>query len=216
VPQETMNYQVGTVYKTNRFNADFNVYEIDYKNFPRSTTELGQTIVVMAQGAWFSGAEAQATFYLGGGASIYANGSINNAEYKKSKLDVDQAAQSTAAIGLIYDRNGLFGSLINKYVGQSKIYYSTVGFNPDDASTVAATGISAGYNITDFAIGYGMKFSKGFIKNVKFKLEVNNLLDRKVQVMDSFSTGTYDVPAGVIVFNVLPTRNYFLSVSAEF
>jgi iron complex outermembrane receptor protein len=211
-PQETMNYQVGTVYKTDRFNADFDVYQIDYKNFPRTTNDLttGQTVVVMAKGAWFSGAEAEATYSLGGGLSVYANGSINKAEYKKSKLDVDMVTQSTGALGFIYDRGGFFGSVITKYVGQSKIYYSTVGFNPDDASTVTNTGVSKGYYLSDLAFGYGLKFNKSFFKSAKIKLEINNIFDRKVQVMDSFNG------SGVILYNVLPNRNYFLSISGEF
>ena len=209
-----MNYQVGTVYKKDRFNADFAVYQINYKNFPHSANDLttGQTIVVVAQGAYFNGVEAEATYFLGGGTSLYTNGSINQAKFKKSKLDVDQAAQSTAAIGVLYDQNGIFGSIIGKYVGRSKVYYSSLatGFNPDDATSVTSTGKSAGYCITDFAIGYGTKLSTNFLKNVKFKLEVNNVLDRKVQVMDSFNS------SGVILFNPLPTRNYFISASAEF
>lgn len=211
-PQKTLTYQAGTVYKTDRVNADISVYEIDYKNYPRTTNDYatGQTIVVMAKGAWFSGVEAEATFALGGGFSLYGNGSINHAEYKKSKLDVDMAAQSTAAFGLLYDQNGFFGSLITKYVGRSKIYYSATAFNPDDPATVSATGVSGGYSLTDFAIGYGIKFPKSFIKSVKIKLEINNILDRKVQVMDSYNS------TGSVLFDVLPTRNYFITVSGEF
>ena len=214
-PQETMNYQVGSVFKKDRLNTDVALYHIDYKNYPHLAldpiTNLA-TDYVLAQGAYFDGAEAEATFFLGHGTSLYANGSINKAKYKKSKLDVEQAAQSTAALGVMYDQSGIFGSVIAKYVGSSKVYYSTLstGFNPDDASSVAGTGISPGYCITDFAIGYGTKLSALFLKNVKFKFEVNNILDRKVQVMDSFTS------AGIIQYNPLPTRNYFISVSAEF
>jgi iron complex outermembrane receptor protein len=166
----------------------------------------------VAKGAYFSGVEAEATYFLGHGTSLYTNGSINQAKYKKSKLDVDQAAQSTASIGVMYDQYGIFGSIIGKYVGRSKVYYSSLatGFNPDDASSVSATGTSAGYCITDFAIGYGTKLSTRFLKNVKFKLEINNILDRKVQVMDSYNS------SGVILFDPLPTRNYFITASAEF
>ncbi|MFT3782788.1 MAG: TonB-dependent receptor [Nibricoccus sp.] len=214
-PQTTMNYQVGTVYKNDRLNADFDVYQIDYKNFPRTTLDLttGQNIVVMAKGAKMHGVEAEATYAIGGGLSLYVNGSINNAKYKESNLDLDMVAQKTAAVGLILDRSGLFGSIVDKYVGQSKIYASASGFNPDDASTLTTTGISKGYHMTDAAIGYGMKFDKGFIKNAKIKLEINNVLDKKVQVMDSFSGGTN---ISNILYNVLPTRNYFLTLSTEF
>jgi len=211
-PQETMNYQIGSVFKKDRFNGDVDVYYIDYKNFPRFTNDLttGQQIVTMAKGAYFSGAEAEGTFLLGYGASLYANGSINHAKYKKSKLDVDQAAQKTAAFGIIYDQNNIFGSVIGKYVGRSKVYFSSTTFNPDDATSVTSTGTSAGYWISDFAIGYGIKFNNSTIHSVKIKLEVNNLFDRKVQVMDSFNS------SGAVLFNPLPTRNYFITASTEF
>jgi len=215
-PQETMNYQVGTVFKKDRLNADFDVYWIDYKNYPHAVNDPVTNLpteYVVAKGAYFSGVETEATYFIGHGTSLYANGSINQAKYKKSKLDVDQAAQSTASLGVIYDQNGIFGSLIGKYVGRSKIYYSlaTKPFNPDDASTVSGPpGVSGGYCIADFAIGYGTKLSTRFLKNVKIKFEVNNVFDRKVQVMDSFNS------SGAILYDPLPTRNYFISLSGEF
>jgi len=92
-----MNYQVGTVYKKERVNAAFDLYWIDYQNYPYSylDSSLGQTIVVMSQGAYFSGAEAEITYYLGNGISAYANGSINNAKFKKSKVDVNLVPATT-------------------------------------------------------------------------------------------------------------------------
>jgi hypothetical protein len=46
-------------------------------------------------------------------------------------------------------------------------------------------------------------------------LQISNLFNQKVQVLD----GIDPVPANAYakdVFNVLPVRNYFLTVSAEF
>lgn len=213
-PQETINYQAGTVYKKDSFNADLDVYTIDYRNFPHTTNDLstGQSIVTMAKGAYFSGVEGQATYLMGAGTSFYMNGSINNAKYKKSKLDVDQVARRTVALGFLYDQNGFVGSLLGKYVGGSKVYFSALptGFNPDDARSVTTTGISDGYWISDLAIGYGRKLSEHGLRSFKVRIEVNNLFDRKAQVLDSFSG------AGVRLFDVLPRRNFFLTVSTEF
>jgi len=213
-PQESMNYQVGTVYKKDRLNADFDFYQIDYKNYPHlvadPVTGLA-TEYAIAKGANLNGVETQVTYFLGAGTSLYANGSINNAKYKTSKLKLDMAPSSTAAIGIMYDKNGFFSSLIGKYTGDQRIYYSslTTGFNPDNAASVTSVGKSGGYCIADFAIGYGRKLSTKFIKNIKFKFEVNNVLDRKVQVVDSFV-------GNVVAYDPLPTRNYFFSASAEF
>lgn len=211
-PQQTTNYQVGTVYKKNAFNADINAYYIDYKNFPRTTNDLttGQTIVTIADGATLSGVEAEGTYFVGHGTSLYANGSSNSAKYKKSKLDVDLVPKYTASLGVLYDQSGLFGSLIAKYVGESKAYASATEFNPDNRNSVSFTGVSKGYWITDFGIGYGLKLERFGIRSMKLRLEVNNLLNDKAQVLDSISR------TGVGLFNVLPTRNYFITLATEF
>jgi iron complex outermembrane receptor protein len=216
-PQETMNYQVGTVYKKERVNAAFDLYWIDYQNYPYSylDSSLGQTIVVMSQGAYFSGAEAEITYYLGNGISAYANGSINNAKFKKSKVDVNLVPATTGVLGLEYEGNGFFSSIVNKYTGSQKVYNPT-GFNPDDASTIVSRTHSGGYSMVNFTIGYGTKLSNGFLKSVKIKLEVNNILDRKVQVIDSYGTGGFGIPSGTLLYAVLPTRNYFFTISGEF
>jgi hypothetical protein len=49
-----------------------------------------------------------------------------------------------------------------------------------------------------------------FVHSIKVKLQ-DNLLNRKVQVLSSVGS----TPASN-AFNVLPTTNYFLTVSAEF
>lgn len=213
-PQQTVNYQVGTVYKKNRLNADFDFYWIDYRNFPHSSLDLttGQTNVVMAKGAYFSGWETEATFYLGAGVSLYANGSINNAKFKKSKLDVNLVPKNTGALGVQYDHSGFFASLMAKYTGAQKIFFSRAPliFNPDDRNSVTAQYTSGGNAMTNLSLGYAKKFSGSFIKSVKFKLEVNNILDRKVQVIDNVNA------AGTLLYSVLPNRNYFFSISGEF
>lgn len=213
-PQETVNYQVGTVYKKDRLNAAFDAYWIDFKNFPHTTLDLatGQTTVVVAKGAYFSGFETELTFYVGKGVSLYANGSINNAKFKKSKLDVNLVPETTGSLGILYEGNGFFASLINKYTGAQKIFFTRAPlvFNPDDASTVTSQSTSGGYAMTNLSVGYGRKVSMGIIKSVKFRLEVNNITDRKVQVIDNINA------TGVLLYSVLPNRNYFFSVSGEF
>lgn len=208
-PQETVNYQIGTVYKTDRFNADFDLYSIDYHNFPLTITDpvTNQPYFSTADGAKFSGAETQFTYQLGAGFNLYANGSINRAVFKKSKLDVPTVPRSTAVLGVIYSHGGFFGSLTDKYAGAFKVYDGSL--NPNDASTAGNVGTGASYWLADLALGYGQKLRGGFLHSFKVKVQVNNLLDQHVQVLDSLKSN-------VGFFNVLPTRNYFLTVSGEF
>jgi len=70
-PQTTTNYQIGSVYKTNRFNADIDAYWIDYKNFPVSfpIQTYFQTVRRLAPTIWlpsmqrgkYYGVEAEGT-----------------------------------------------------------------------------------------------------------------------------------------------------------
>ncbi len=210
-PQETTNYQIGTVFKSGRFNGDIDAYWIDYKNYPLTITDTvtNQPYYALASGAYYSGIEAEGTFSVGRGLSLFANGSINHAVFKKSKLDLPSVAKSTAAFGLVYNNGGFFASVSNKYVGAQKIYAS--GLNPDLASTLGANTVQPAYTLADLAVGYSHKLRRdSFIRSVKIKLQVDNALDRQLQIISSLSAKA--VPS----FTVIPNRNYFLTVSGEF
>ena len=216
-PQLSTNYQIGTVYKQDRFNADFAAYYIDFENYAYSgpTDSTGDPLYYgIAKGAYYSGAEAQATYFVGSGVSVYANASINKATFKGSKLDVPTVPNKTAALGLIYGKGGLFGSLTGKYAGDWVVYDSVT--NPDVAGAGAGRAVhSSSYFLTDLSVGYGWKFGQGFVRSLKVRLQVSNLFDRKVQMLekvDSNAANAYTKDT----FNVLPTRNYFLTVSGEF
>ena len=64
----------------------------------------------------------------------------------------------------------------------------------------------------DLAGGYALKMPKGsFLHSIKLKLQVDNALNRKVQVLSSVGA----TPAAN-AFNVLPTDSWFLTISTEF
>jgi iron complex outermembrane recepter protein len=216
-PQLSTNYQVGTVFKQDRFNADFDVYWVDFKNYAYNgpSDPSGDPLYYgIASGAYYSGAEAQGTYYVGSGLSLYANGSINHAKFKKSKIDVPTVAKSTAAFGITYSHDGLFGSFAAKYVGSWAVYDSIT--NPDlPGGGATRRADSDSYTLADASVGYGLKLKTGFLHSVKVRLQVSNLFDRKVQVreaIDASAANAYTKDT----FNVLPIRNYFLTLSAEF
>jgi iron complex outermembrane receptor protein len=215
-PGQTTNYQTGTVYKTTRLNAAADIYYIDFKNYAYKgpTNSSGDPIYIgVAQGAKYNGAEVEATYYLGGGFSLYGNGSVANATFKGSNLDVPTVPRNTAALGFVYDHGGFFSSLTDKYVG-SWVVYDTLT-NPDVAGGGATRSTSSStYSIADLSLGYGMKMPQHFLQSFKVRLQVSNLFDTKVQVLngiDALSANSYTKDA----FNVLPERNYFVTLSAE-
>ncbi len=237
--EQTINYQVGTVFKADRFNADVDAYLIDINNLVSSVTDPNDAtnlLFFQSKGAWMSGVEAEATYYLGGGVSAYANGSLNRAVYKTvggapsfnvaslGTFGGNGVPNSTAALGLILNRAGWFASVDTKYVG-SFVIYSSALVNPDlglygQTSTgqpggthvPVQSGTSPGFWMADLAVGYALKMPPAtHLHSVRIKLQVDNALDRKVQVLSS--VGATPAANG---FNVLPTVNYFLTLSTEF
>lgn len=210
-PQETKNYQIGTVYKSGRLNADIDAYWIDYSYLPLTITDTttSQQYYALASGAYYSGIESQATYSVGGGLSVHANGSINRAVYKKSKIEIPGVSRSTALLGLIYNRGGFFASLTDKFVGDSKVY--AAGLNPDIASTLRANVVAPSRWSEDLSFGYSHRVKgQSFIRSLKIKVQVDNLFDRQQQVISSISATA--LPS----FIVLPGRNYFFTFSGEF
>ncbi|MBS0591614.1 MAG: TonB-dependent receptor [Proteobacteria bacterium] len=205
-PQQTMNYQFGTVYKTERFSADADVFYIDYKNFPLSSVDpvTKDPIFALAKGARLHGIEGTATYYFGRGVSAFANFSTIDAQFKRSSLDLPNVPDGTMALGLSYEGGGLFGSISSKYVGEQKVYNGN--FNPDDATTVTAFGKSSGFWQTAFSLGYGRNVEDSFIKSYKFRLQVENVFNAHHQVADSIKNGN-------IYYLVLPGRNWYASMS---
>ncbi len=216
-PERTMNYQAGVVYKTDRINADVDAYYIDFSDYAYSgpSDANGDPLYWgIAKGARYSGAEAEVTYTLGFGLSAYANGSLIKGTFKGSGMDVPTVPKHTAAIGLNYGNDGFFASLTEKYVGSWAVYDNIT--NPDTAGGGASRRAdSQSYGLTDMSIGYGLKLGPQWLHSVKIRLQVSNLFDRKVQVLEGIDPN----PANAYpkdTFNVLPTRNYFVTVSAEF
>ncbi len=216
-PELSTNYQVGTVFKQDRFNADIDAYYVDFKNYAYNgpADASGDPLYYgVARGAYYDGWEAQATYYLGNGFSGYANGSINDAKFKGSKLQVPTVPKNTAALGLVFDGAGFFGSFTEKYVGSWTVYDTIT--NPDIAGAGASRSASSqSYWIGDVSVGYARKLNAGFIRSFKVRFQVGNVFDQKIQVLDSVDANPANAYAKD-AFNVLPVRNYFLTVSAEF
>ncbi len=228
-PQTTTNYQLGTVYKTNRFNADFDGYFIRSHNIPvaqpnpltnpdaSGVNHPNDSITTMAAGAYYYGVEAQGTFYVGGGLSTFVNGSRNYATYEKSKRRIENVPQATGGFGFIYDHAGFFSSLMAKYTGPYTTYVGAP--NPDTPlPTAASTFVQGGYTLFDLSLGCGLRLERGsFLKSVKARLQVTNIFDQKINTLAKPKATTVGVLNPLTsTYNVIPTRGYYLTVSSEF
>lgn len=238
--EQTVNYQVGTVFKTDKFNADFDAYLIDINNLVSSVTDPSDStnsLYFSSKGAWVSGIEAEGTYYLGGGLSVVANGSLNRAVFKTNagvpSFNVSTLGtfgggyvpESTALVGVVYNRSGWFFNAFDKYIGPGVVYSSAL-VNPDlglygqtasglpglGANTPVRQETMGGFSMLQAAGGYAFKLPAGsFVHSIKVKLEVDNALDRDVKVLNGVGA-----TAAADTFNVLPTTSFFFTVSTEF
>ena len=153
--QTTTNYQVGTVFYADNFTFDADVYYIPVNNnIVSENCSLigglsGYTCFVNTGEALYKGIEGETTYafnedVMNGalrGLVAFVNGSVNSA--KSQGLYIKQAPMWTAAAGLVYKRDGVKISLIDKMVGPQ---YS------DNADSVNYK-VHA-YNNADLTLGY--------------------------------------------------------------
>lgn len=120
VPERSTNYQAGFVYHGDRLSVDADVYTIDFKNkFAIDTTAPASegTVWTNIGGALYQGIEGQATYAVTDNIAVFANGSVNRAIEKTTRLQVAQAPKYTAAGGLIVKQGPIRFSLIDKVTG---------------------------------------------------------------------------------------------------
>ncbi len=200
-PQESWNYQLGTSWQTKALSLSADVYFIDFNNLIGSTTQGGNVLFFNQGGVIYKGVEVEGTALLGAGFSLYANATYNSAKDKGSDLQnpgqwVANAPKDTAALGLIYNRSGWYGSLLDKYVGSR---YGDVG----EQQPLSA------YSTLDGALGYtfGADAPMG-LRKAKVSLAFANLLDStKV-----YALAGYTAALGTPLYWTIPGRSVFASV----
>jgi iron complex outermembrane receptor protein len=137
---------------------------------------------------------------VGGGFSVYANGSLNRAIQTASNTWNPNTPHKTAALGMIYTNGSVYASLIDKFVG--KTYYTA---NANDDTPIG------GYAVTNFTASYKFDPHMTDVKDFKVGFQINNL----------FNNTHIDALAGTTVadstplFWTIPARNFNFTVSAD-
>jgi iron complex outermembrane receptor protein len=199
-PQTSTNYQAGSVYQSQNLTLDGDIYYIDFNNKIASSGSGNDLVYYNQGGVVYKGVEASATYYMGHGFSVHANGSLNKAEAKDSGLQIAKVPKSTSALGLLYKDHGLYGALIAKNVGSQ---YAKDG-------EPAAYKIGS-YTVADFTAGYRWRLN-GVVKAVKAQVGINNLFDK--QDATSITPNSKGVQFDQYTF--VPERSWTVSLSADF
>jgi iron complex outermembrane receptor protein len=139
-PQQSTNYQLGTVYAKGPFTFDADIYYIDFKNKIQTfTDDLGQTYSTNSGGAYYRGVEADATWAMTRDLTVYGNWSRNQAIGKDDPSNplynghqLTGVSGWTAALGLRFAHDhiltaddSLILSFDNKWVGPQYVNNAT-------------------------------------------------------------------------------------------
>ncbi len=188
-PASTDNFQIGTVYTRGAITADLDAYLINGNNIEVACSVPDPTQVTGVSAAFcnagktrYSGVEGEAAYAFDFGLSVFANGSINEAEQLATPANpangiptaipqqrLADAPGWTAAVGGIINHGPWEGSLTYKRVGGWVDYNSPFTFH------------LPGYDTLDLSAAYA------FSHRVKLKVQVFNLLD--VRAVSSFVPG---------------------------
>jgi iron complex outermembrane receptor protein len=211
-PEKTWNYQVGSTMQRDDFTVSLDAYYIDFSNYFASIIIPGSsnTEFVNGGGAVYRGVEAEGQYVLGQGWSVYANGSLNGAQYKNGGVHLAESPEYTASAGLLYDtKEGPYSSLIGKLIGP-RWGLDGNAVNPTTQQLVAADQYRFGSVVTfDFAAGYRIKDVNPTMSELVFSVKVANILDnRQIDDLAGLQSAT-NLPA----YWTVAGRSFFFNVS---
>ncbi|MDI7775779.1 TonB-dependent receptor [Asticcacaulis sp. EMRT-3] len=188
-PEQTTNYQFGSVYNGSHVSLDGDVYQIDFKN-----KFACNNVYCYNQGAvTYKGIEGQAAYAFDFGLTVFANASMNSAKSDTSHLQIGQAPKSTLGFGGIYHSGPVKAALTFKQVGEQ---WADDG-EPADYKIKA-------YNNVNLALSYD------FGQRYTAKIQVDNLLDSRNITKITINGAPYDQ-----YYYQAPT-NAMLTLSARF
>jgi len=187
--QKSTTYQVGTVYKANKFTIDADAYRIRFQNSYSAVEDttagdvnLGDTINFLQPSSITQGIEFESNMVLTHGLNLYLNGTAANAYYSGSlnagtitspyyvkapaSLWVAQTPTDTETEGLTYQGKGLDLGIFNKRVGEQRVdngaYHNQAIINPFSTANAYVN-----YTIRNHSI----------FDQTKIRLSGTNLLD---------------------------------------
>jgi iron complex outermembrane receptor protein len=211
-PQGTTNIQAGTTWVGQGLTVSADVYQINFSNeiASHTVTPPGATSGVKEfynlGAVKYKGVEAEATYVVGFGVSVYGNASYMSARQEADQTWVPNTPNRMGALGLLYNQGPLQASVIEKYVG---VRYG-------DSGDYYRLG---GYGTADAAVNYNFGPFGSALKDLKVGVTMQNLADRKsIYFLNGYtnSNSTAFGKNGVPLLFTLPGRSFQVNLSASF
>jgi iron complex outermembrane receptor protein len=208
--QSSQSYQIGSVYKAERWTLDAGAYytKLDgaYSSSPDPVTT--EPVYYLNNSQVNKGIEIESTVVIGGGWSLYLNGSYGSAKYDTGKW-VAQAPKDTETAGLTYRRSGWDVGLFAKRVGK----------NYEDNGATHEAFVIDPVTVANLFANYTVQTPNFFARQVKVQLGVNNLFDKHA-ITDVLKAGTSTsssaAPSQLDQLQLLSARSVTATVSADF
>jgi iron complex outermembrane recepter protein len=199
-PEGTTNVQLGTTWVGPALTVSADVYTINFSNLIQKQpgSNPNDSYFYNLGGVKYKGVEAEATYIVGAGFSVYGNASLNSARLTSDQSWVPETPNRTAALGVLYNQSSWQASLIDKYVG---VRYG----DSEDAYRMSA------YSTADAAINYLIGPLGTAFKNGKIGVTAQNITDhRSIYFLGGYSG------ANNPEFFTLPGRSFQVNLSASF
>ena len=187
--QKSTTYQIGSVYKGNKFTLDADAYRVRFQNSYSSTVDnipgdvdLGDTIFYLQPSSITQGVEFESTAVLMPGLDLYLNATAGNAYYQgalnagtqtapyyqqaPSGLWVAQTPTDTEEQGLTYNRFGFNLGIFNHRVGEQRV----------DSGQYHNQAIVPVFSTLNSYINYTIR-NRSIFDGTKIRLSATNLLD---------------------------------------
>jgi len=187
--QKSTTYQIGSVYKGNRFTLDADAYRVRFQNSYSSTidnipgdVDLGDTIFYLQPSSITQGVEFESTAVLMPGLDLYLNATAGNAYYAgalnagtqtapyyqqaPSGLWVAQTPTDTEEQGLTYNRFGFNLGIFNHRVGEQRV----------DSGQYHNQAVVPVFSALNSYINYTIR-NRSIFDGTKIRLSATNLLD---------------------------------------
>jgi len=206
-PTLTDTYQFGSVWKSSRATFDIDFYHINFQNDYSSSTDpaTGETIWFLGADSTTNGVEMESTILVGGGLSVYLNGTVGTAKYNDSNLWVQNAPKDTETIGLTYNLGSWNVGLFSKRVGQ--MYNDNTGVHQ-------AIAIDP-FGMTNLFVNYQLKGASK-LSQTRVRFAVNNLSNsHAITAVTAASAKSNDAAPGDIL-TMMAGRSVTMNVTIGF
>jgi len=220
-PQQSTAYQAGVVTRGDAFTLSADVYQVDFDNYIAKSGSGANAVFFNAGSVRYRGLEVEGNLLIGGGFSIYANGSINRGTYQedglasagqawKSGQIVSNVPRYTGVLGLLYQDHDWKASLLTKFNGSQ---YQ--GKNGEADGALYQVGA---YSVTNFTLARGFDAPFGFGKHADVRVGVNNLLNTH-HITDNMGPATSDTSGGTdpsqFLYYFVPGRAVYLGLRID-